>query len=152
MKTILSLVLLVLCVSSCGTYSDEQMKEFDTKIQSYLKKNNIECLKSSSGLYYKIIEEGEGRKIQYTDVVSFKYSGRLLNGKLFDDRKDPVTFEVSKLIGCWKEIMLNLKPGGKAFLVSPPQLGYGTNNLDDIPKNSILVFEMEVVSVNEFEK
>ena len=148
MKTIFSLLLLGLSLSSCGdTYSEDQIKGFDSKIASYIKKNNIECQKSSSGLYFKIIEEGEGRNIQYSDIVSFKYTGRLLNGKLFDDRKDPVKFEVSKLIGCWKEIMLNLKPGGKAYLISPPQLGYGTHKLDDIPKNSILIFEMEVVGV-----
>lgn len=148
MKTILSLLLLVFCLSSCGdTYSEEQLKDFDTTIQKYLKKKNIECERSSSGLYYNIIEEGEGRQIQYNDVVSFTYTGRLLNGKLFDDQKDPVEFEVSKLIGCWKEIMLNLKPGGKAYLVSPPQLGYATHQLNDIPPNSILVFELEVVTV-----
>ncbi|MFT6982912.1 MAG: FKBP-type peptidyl-prolyl cis-trans isomerase FkpA [Crocinitomicaceae bacterium] len=148
MKTILSLTLLVFCLSSCGdTYSEEQLKGFDTKIKKYLKKENIECERSASGLYYKILEEGEGRKIQYNDIVSFTYTGRLLNGKMFDDRKDPVEFEVSKLIGCWKEIMLNLKPGGKAYLVSPPQLGYATHQLNDIPPNSILVFKLEVVSV-----
>lgn len=148
MKTLLSLILLVFCLSSCGdTYSDEQMKGFDTKIKKHLKKKDIECERSSSGLYYKIIEEGEGRKIQYNDIVSFTYTGRLLNGKMFDDKKDPVEFEVSKLIGCWKEIMLNLKPGGKAYLVSPPQLGYATHELNDIPPNSILEFELEIVSV-----
>ena len=148
MKTILSLLLLVFCLSSCGdTYSDAQLKDFDTKIKKYLNKENIECERSSSGLYYKIIEEGEGRKIQYNDIVSFKYTGRLLNGKMFNDQKDPVEFEVSKLIGCWKEMMLNLKPGGKAYLVSPPQLGYATHQLNDIPPNSILVFELEVLAV-----
>lgn len=148
MKTILSLLLLVFCLSSCGsTYSEEQLKDFETKIKKYLKKENIECERSPSGLYYNIIEEGEGREIQYSDVVSFTYTGRLLNGKLFDDQKDPVEFEVSKLIGCWKEIILNLKPGGKAYLVSPPQLGYATHQLNDIPPNSILVFELEVVTV-----
>jgi FKBP-type peptidyl-prolyl cis-trans isomerase len=54
---------------------------------------------------------------------------------------------VKDLIGAWKEIMLELKPGAKAFLVAPPSLGYGDRQLDDIPANSILVFNMEVVGV-----
>lgn len=148
MKIILSLAALLLIVSSCATYSDEEIKGFDQEIQKYLKKKNIECEKSPSGLYFKIIEKGEGRDIQYKDKVSFTYRGELLSGRIFHEQQEPVEFEVSQLIGCWKEVMLNIKSGGKVFLVSPPQLGYGTNKLDDIPKNSILVFEMEVVEVN----
>ena len=147
MRIILSLTILLLALTSCDTYSDQNIKEFDKKITTYLKKKNIDCERSPSGLYYSIVEKGEGRDIQYEDIVSFTYKGSLLNGKIFADQIDPVEFEVSKLIGCWKEVMLNLKPGGKAFLVSPPQLGYGTHQLKDIPKNSILVFEMEVIEV-----
>jgi len=148
MKTIFNLAALLLILSSCATYSEEDIKGFDKEIQAYLKKKNIECTKSPSGLYFKIIDEGEGRPIQYKDKVSFTYRGELLSGRIFHEQREPVEFEVSKLIGCWKEVMLNLKPGGKAYLVSPPQLGYGTNKLDGIPKSSILVFEMEVVEVN----
>lgn len=143
----LSGLLILFILGACATYSDEELKSFDNKIKSYLKKKDIICEKSSSGLYYKIIEEGEGDYIQYKDHVHFKYKGEFIDGKVFDEQKDPVEFDVSTLIAGWKEIMLELKPGGKAYLVVPPHLGYGTKNLDDIPKNSILVYELEVVEV-----
>ena len=143
----LLIIVTVLILASCKTYSDEELNRFDEQIELYLEKKSIECKRSSSGLYYKIIEPGEGKTIQYRDHVSFTYKGTLLDGTVFDDQKEPVEFEVSALIGAWKEIMLELKKGGKAYLISPPQLGYGSHHLDDIPENSILIFEMEVVDV-----
>jgi len=137
----------LLTLSSCSTYSEEEKKSFDDKIAAYLDRKNIKCEKSSTGLHYKIIEEGEGDRIQLQDEVTFVYKGTLLNGKVFDETDEPVTFKVQALISAWKEVMLYLRPGGKAFIVSPPQLGYGEHDLKDIPPNSILVFELEVVSV-----
>lgn len=134
-------------LSACSTYSEDDKLNFDTQIESYLKKKNKECERSSSGLYYKIIEQGEGRKIQYKDKVAFTYRGELLDGTVFDSRKRPVEFDVSVLIAAWKEIMLKLNEGGKAYLVAPPHLGYGTHDLEDIPRNSILVFTLEVEEV-----
>ena len=147
MKALLSLLLFIPLLHSCKTYSDEDMKAFDREINAYVEKNKLECQRSSSGLYYQIIEEGEGKPILFTNVVSFTYKGTFLNGDVFDEQKKPVEFEVRQLIGAWKEIMLNLKPGGKAFLIAPPQLGYGDRELDDIPANSILVYEIEVHGV-----
>lgn len=141
------LMTLLLAVSSCQTYSENDKEGFDKQISSYLAKKGIKCTKSPSGLYYKIIEPGEGEYIQFQDVVSFSYKGYFLNGEIFDNEKKPVEFKVKDLIGAWKEIMLELKPGAKAFLVAPPQLGYGDRKLDDIPANSILVFEMEIHEV-----
>lgn len=138
----------VILFSACGpTYSDDEKSNFDTQIEKYLKENNKQCERSSSGLYYNIIEQGKGRKIKYTDKISFTYKGELLDGTVFDNKTEPVEFDVDILIAAWKEIMLELNEGGKAFLVAPPQLGYGTHELDDIPPNSILVFTMEVNEV-----
>ncbi len=147
MKKILLFFFSSLILSSCATYSEEELQSFDQQIQEYLSKKGIECKKSESGLYYKIIEPGEGRKIKYSDKISFKYRGELLDGRVFDDKKEPVEFYVKQLIACWKEVLLEINEGGKVFLVSPPQLGYGDHKLDDIPQNSILVFEMEVVEL-----
>ena len=134
-------------ISSCSTYSDEELLDFDQQIERYLSEKNIECERSESGLYYKIINQGEGQKIKYKDIISLKYRGELLNGLVFDEQKDPVEFKLEQLIACWKEIILELNKGGKAFIVSPPQLGYGDHDLENIPKNSILTFEIEVTDV-----
>jgi FKBP-type peptidyl-prolyl cis-trans isomerase FkpA len=147
MKKIVLLLLVLVSITSCRTYSEDDKQSFDAQIKTYLEKKGIECERSESGLYYKIIEEGEGEYIKFTDVVSFTYKGEFLDGEVFDNEKKPVDFMVKDLIGAWKEIMLELKPGAKAFLVAPPSLGYGDRQLDDIPANSILVFNMEIVGV-----
>ncbi len=147
MKYFYIIIILTLSIISCKTYSEDDKKNFDEQIQAYLKKKKIECIRSESGLYYHIYKEGEGKKIQYSDNVSFTYKGQLLNGFLFDHQKKPISFAVKDLIQGWKEIIQKLKPGGSVFLVVPPSLGYGENDLDDIPPNSILVFEMEIKNV-----
>lgn len=139
---------ILVITSSCKTYSDDDLKVFDNEIQAYIKSKNLDLNRSESGLYFTIIEEGEGDEILYSNDVSFTYKGTLLNENVFDEQKEPVTFKVNQLIGAWKEIILDLKKGGKAFLIAPPQLGYGDRELDKIPANSILVFEMEVTDVN----
>ena len=132
---------------SCGSYSDNELSEFDKKIEKYLKKKNIDCEKSASGLYYKIIEEGEGEYIHFTSKVSVTYKGTLLNGDIFDEQTEPIEMAVTDQINAWKELMLQLKKGSKAYMVVPPHLGYGQYEVDKISSNSILVFELEVVDV-----
>jgi FKBP-type peptidyl-prolyl cis-trans isomerase FkpA len=149
MRVFLSFFIFFLALSSCQTYSDSDLSTFDEKIQKFIKKSKIKYQKSESGLYYFIEKEGEGDFVKLTDEVSFTYEGRLLDGTVFDgeNKRKPIKFQVSKLIQAWQETMLYLKKGGKAKIISPPQLGYGDYDLEDIPKNSILVFELEVVDV-----
>ena len=132
---------------SCGSYSDEELNEFDATIQKYMKSNHIDCEKSESGLYYKIIEEGEGDFIQFTDRVSVKYKGTFIGGEKFDEQTEPIEMAVTEQINAWKELMLQLKKGSKAYMIVPPHLGYGEYEVDKIPSNSILIFELEVVDV-----
>ena len=85
--------------------------------------------------------------IQCRDSVSISYKGKLLNGRIFDYTKEPLTFAVKGLIGGWKEALLSCKKGSEVLMIIPPQLGYGNHKLDDIPQNSILFFEMKVWNV-----
>lgn len=137
-------------IGSCKTYSDEDKSTFNQKIESYIQKHHLNGFKQSdSGLYYHIIEEGDGEYIKLTDEVAFTYEGKLLNGEVFDgqNKRNPVKFYVSALIEGWKETMLYLKKGGKAKIIVPPQLGYGDYDLEKIPANSILYFTIEVKDV-----
>ena len=68
MKTIYLLAILIV-LASCNTYSDDQINEFDSQITSYLEDNKIKCQRSPSGLHYKIIEEGNGELIKFTNIV-----------------------------------------------------------------------------------
>jgi len=147
MIKILILISILFALGSCQTYSNNQLKEFDKEIQGYIKKNKLDLDASPSGLYFKIKKKGEGRMIQYTDSVSITYKGKLLNGRIFDYTKNPITFAVRELIGGWKEALLSCRKGSEVLMIIPPQLGYGNHKLDDIPQNSILFFEMKVWKV-----
>lgn len=103
--------------------------------------------KSDSGLYYHIHKEGEGNPIKGTAIISAIYTGKLLNGKIFDQQKEPTELTLKNLIHGWREVVCYLKPGGKATIIVPPQLGYGQQKLPKIPESSILIFELEIVDV-----
>lgn len=149
MKKLITFFALTAFLMSCGTYSEEQIKTFDTEIQNYIAKNKLDFESSSSGLYFKIIEEGEGENIQLNDYVTFEYSGELLDGSEFDNTKgEPIQLKVSELIQGWKEMMVSMKAGGEVEMLIPPHLGYGTNDLDKIPANSILHFNVKVIAVD----
>lgn len=139
--------LLFLLLTSCSTYSDQEIQDFDFKISSHIKRNKLKFIKSSSGLYYHLKKNGEGKFIRYTDSVSITYSGFLLNGKRFDNQKNPITFAVRDLIAGWKEVLLLCRKGSEVKMILPPTIAYGDNSLDDIPQNSILKFEMKVWDV-----
>ena len=144
---ILFFLFISITIIGCKTYSSDDLNAFDEKIKAYEKKHNLHFYRSESGLYYKIIKQGKGDFIKYSDKVSFSYTGKLLNGFIFDRQIKPVTFNVDRLILGWKQVMLELKPGAKVKMIIPPSLAYGNHDLDDIPPNSILYFEMEIQNV-----
>ena len=106
---------------------------------------------SQTGLKYIIEKEGEGVAPTATSQVTVHYTGTLLNGSKFDssvDRGQPATFPLNQVIPGWTEGLQLLKPGGKAKLIIPPNLGYGANGYPPvIPPNSWLVFDVELIKV-----
>lgn len=140
---------ITLLFMGCKTYSDEDKTKFDQQIEKFIAKDDYKYERSESGLYYSIENIGTGQYIKFNDEVSFTYTGKFLNGKTFDGmhKRTPITFEVSKLIEGWKEAFMYLKKGGKAKIIIPPTLGYGDNDLHDIPPHSILFFEIEIKDV-----
>lgn len=108
---------------------------------------------TKSGLRYKIIQEGTGKKATKGDGVSVHYKGQLLDGTVFDSsykRKQPIDFTigVGQVISGWDEGIQLLKVGDKARLVIPPNLGYGVNGAGGvIPPNATLIFDVELINV-----
>ncbi len=104
-----------------------------------------------SGLQYKIIKSGFGRRPQPRDSVSCYYKGSLINGKVFDATEPgfPATFTVNQLIPGWTEALELMREGDRWQLVIPANLGYGERGAGDgnIPPNQTLVFELEMLSV-----
>ena len=80
--------------------------------------------------------------------VVVRYAGWLANGKQFDSGEVTVTLGQNKVIRAWEDGILGMRVGGRRRLVTPPNLAYGSRGAgDDIPPNSVLVFEMEVTAV-----
>jgi len=100
-----------------------------------------------SGLYVQDIVTGNGAVAALGRSIVVRYTGWLPNGKKFDASEITVTLGSGKTIRGWEEGLLGMRVGGRRRLVIPPHLGYGTNSPGEIPANSILVFEMEAMSV-----
>jgi FKBP-type peptidyl-prolyl cis-trans isomerase FklB len=105
-----------------------------------------------SGLQYQVIEEGEGASPQANDTVTVQYRGTLIDGTEFDSsygRGQPATFALNRVIKGWTEGVALMKPGARYTFFVPPELAYGERGAGaKIPPNSILIFEVELISVN----
>lgn len=143
--------LCILTLLSCKTYNEDQKTGFDNAIQSHIDSLQLKGFKKlSTGLVYKILESGDvNQKIKYFDNVNIYYTGSLLNGEIFDYRKenDPINFDVKDLIVGWQDALSLIGEGGKIEIYIPPYLGYGDNKTDKIPQNSILHFVLGVTKV-----
>ena len=106
---------------------------------------------TKSGLVYQSIKEGTGAAPVATDTVKVHYRGTFQDGKEFDSsykRGEPTEFQLNRVIPCWTEGVQLMKPGGKAKLTCPAAIAYGSRGAGGvIPPNSILDFEIELVSV-----
>ena len=105
----------------------------------------------NSNLGIKVLAPGDGPLIQLQDRVRVHYTGRLVDGTVFDDsraRGKPGEFPVNGLIPGWSAAMLTLRPGAKALIYVPPHLGYGGVRAGKIPPFSGLIFDVEVLAVN----
>jgi len=107
---------------------------------------------TASGLEYKVILPGDHKAaaVAPTDTVTVQYRGKLLDGSEFDStyaRGAPATFAVNGVIPGWQEALVLMKPGAKWQLFVPPELAYGASPKPGIPGGSLLVFDVELVSV-----
>ena len=131
---------------------ENAMKENEV-IAKYIADKQITPSKSSSGLMYIISEPGAGEQAQAGKTVKVHYTGRLLDGTKFDsslDRNEPIEFKLGQgmVIKGWDEGIALLKVGGKALLIIPSNLAYGSRGAGGvIPPFSPLTFEVELVSV-----
>ena len=107
---------------------------------------------TASGLEYKVEKAGDPKAPAITaeDEVTVNYRGKLLDGSEFDSSEShgkPLDIPVGGVIKGWQEALVLMKPGAKWTLYIPPDLAYGANPRPGIPDNSLLVFDIEVLSV-----
>ena len=119
----------------------------------FLAKNSTreEVTTLPSGLQYEVIEEGNGAQPTASDQVEVHYTGRLIDGTVFDssvDRGVPATFGVTQVIPGWVEALQLMKAGSKWRLYIPSSLAYGPQGAGSvIGPNATLIFDVELIKV-----
>jgi FKBP-type peptidyl-prolyl cis-trans isomerase len=113
----------------------------------------IEVKKSESGLRYQVLAEGKGEAIANGQSAKVHYTGKLMDGTVFDsslNRGEPIEFVLGegRVIPGWEQGILGMKQGEKRFLFIPPALGYGEAGFPPvIPPSAELAFEVELVGM-----
>lgn len=105
---------------------------------------------TDSGLQYRIVRRGTGERPNPGSVVVVDYSGKLDNGRTFDEsygRSDSVELSLGKVVLGWKEGLQLVREGGMIDLIIPPEMGYGSRGTGSIPPNSTLNFRVELHEV-----
>lgn len=138
-------------------YEQEHQKEIKTMIETNKKEQeglfaqldkNENILKTNNGMYYEILTQGEGPLPKNNDWVLVHYTGKLINGSIFDSsvqRGEPVQFNLEAVIPGFQEGLQLINKKGTIRLYIPPSLGYGDNELPGIPAGSTLVFDVELL-------
>jgi FKBP-type peptidyl-prolyl cis-trans isomerase len=120
-------------------------------IAAYLQQNNIIASPLSSGLYYIETKAGQGSTPKTGQSCSVNYTGKLLDGNVFDSSvgRGPFDFQLGlgQVIPGWEEGIAMMKKNGSATLIVPSYLGYGERNMGNIPPNSTLIFEVELIDI-----
>jgi FKBP-type peptidyl-prolyl cis-trans isomerase len=118
------------------------------------KKEGVKVTKS--GLQYKVMKEGKGKKPAVSDTVKVHYKGTLLNGTEFDSsykRNEPAVFKVGQVISGWQEALQLMNVGSTYELYLPPDLAYGDRGAPPvIEPGSMLIFQVELLDIPAPEK
>lgn len=164
MRFLTSILFIVVCESLCGIGLEFEFKpkaprapvERGPRIADpFLVENGKrpEVKVKPSGLQIEMFDEGYGRLPTQTDLVVINYSGFLTDGTLFDSsykRGIPATFSVSSVVPGFAEALMNIRLGGKAKVYIPSYLGYGQKGSGKaVPPNSTIIFEIEILDVQE---
>lgn len=141
-------------------------KEFS----NYIKKNHPNAKQTASGLYYDITTKGSGKQAEAGKIASVNYTGKFLDGKVFDTSNEavakasgnhnpqrqyqPIEFPLGqrRVIPGWDEGVQLLKEGDKAVFIIPANLAYGSRGAGPIAPNTPLVFDVELMAVKEMPK
>lgn len=124
-------------------------KENDEQIQAYLIEQGLTAQPTGSGLYYNISPPSNGTtKPTTSSTVSVTYKGTLINGNVFDERTTPQIFSLQNVITGFSEGLSYFSAGDTGTLYIPAHLGYGNQQLQSIPIGSVLIFQVNLISIN----
>ena len=130
-----------------------QIKDEENAIQEYVLKNNLKPENAGSGLYYVEIEKGTGKQPKKGELVRVNYTAKLLkSGKVVEStNNNGAKKEIELTAGYFMPGLIEgiclMRDGGKATLIIPSHLAYGASGSHNVPPNSPLVFEVELIEV-----
>ena len=128
---------------------EKNKKEEEAFLAENQKKEGVKTL--SSGLQYRVIKPGSGKKPEADDLVTVHYRGTLIGGSEFDSsygRGKPASFPVNRVIPGWTEVLQLMEEGAKWEVFIPSKLAYGEQGAgNEIGPNATLIFEIELISI-----
>jgi len=130
--------------------ADKNMAEGEAFLAENAAKEGV--VTTESGLQYKVVTMGDGARPSATDTVEVHYRGTLLDGTEFDSsysRNQPISFALNRVIKGWTEGVQLMPVGSKFEFYIKPELAYGEAGGGPIPPNSTLVFEVELLDIQE---
>ncbi len=133
--------------------SDRVMGEANAKAgRDFLEANGKrpEVQTTASGLQYEVITAGDGAKPTDKDFVTVHYTGKLIDGSVFDsseERGEPATFGVTQVIPGWVEALQLMTVGSKWRLYIPSELAYGAQGVPGIGPNQTLIFDVTLIAI-----
>lgn len=153
MKAFRSVLLLLTLAAPIAVHA--QREKLPPEDLDVVEKTWPEAKRTSTGLRTVVLKPAEGISPRKGDVVSVVYTGKLLNGTIFDqapDAANPFTFRLGRgnVIDGWEEGLQLMKVGERRLFIVPFELGYGTRgNPPKIPRRATLIFDVELVSIGE---
>lgn len=136
------------CIKNSDTCKAKTIQSEDAAMQAYATSNGMTVTRHPSGMYYEIVNAGSGVTPTPSSRISVKYTGKLLNGTIFDVATTATApYPISGFIAGWQVGIPLINKGGTIRLIIPSLLAYGCQANGIIPANSILFFEVELVDV-----
>ncbi len=133
--------------ANAGAMNEELGKKF---LEQNAQQEGVKV--TESGLQYLVLKEGNGVKPGPEDAVTVHYTGRLIDGTVFDssvERGEPATFAVGQVIPGWVEGLQLMSEGAAWRLFIPSNLAYGSHGTGPIQPNSTLIFDVQLIKVNK---
>ena len=130
------------------TSSAKREAEQQEYMASFKKEKGVKTL--DNGAMIKLSRAGKGKTPKADGSVKVHYTGTLIDGTKFDssrDRGEAFETKLTDVIPCWTKALQQMKPGSRAKVVCPPDTAYGNRPVGQIPPNSALVFDIEMIEL-----
>jgi len=151
---VLAIIFVIFYIQRTNTVGDfNENRKIGTE---FLQQNALKdgVITTDTGMQYKVLSRGTGTVRPKPDSnVTVNYQGKLVDGTIFDSSfdKKPVSFVLNETISGWKEGMQLMREGDKFRFFIPSTLGYGDRDVGEIPAGSLLVFDVELITINNMD-